>query len=99
MSRPASAWWQSGVIYELYPRSFQDTNGDGIGDLEGIRRGRRAFARRCLDWTERKPHLAGALGAALFARMVEIGWVARKKDSRVVRVTHLGEKRIAELGR
>lgn len=38
MSRPASAWWQSGVIYELYPRSFQDTNGDGIGDLEGIRR-------------------------------------------------------------
>src|SRR6202000_2055849 len=33
-------------------------------DLERIRRGRRAFARRCLDWTERKPHLAGALGAA-----------------------------------
>ena len=38
MSLPAPAWWQSGVIYELYPRSFQDTNGDGIGDLEGIRR-------------------------------------------------------------
>src|SRR5690348_5223551 len=38
MPLSASAWWQSGVIYELYPRSFQDTNGDGIGDLEGIRR-------------------------------------------------------------
>lgn len=68
-------------------------------DLEGIRRGRRTFARRCLDWTERKPHLAGALGAALLTRLVELDWIVRKRDSRVVRVTHLGERKIGELGR
>jgi DNA-binding transcriptional ArsR family regulator len=67
-------------------------------NVNAARHGRRAFARRCLDWTERKPHLAGALGAALFVRLAELGWIARKRDSRVVRVTHLGERKIAELG-
>ena len=32
----AEDWWKNAVIYEIYPRSFQDTNGDGIGDLNGI---------------------------------------------------------------
>jgi hypothetical protein len=33
-----SVWWKRGVIYQIYPRSFQDTNDDGVGDLKGIAR-------------------------------------------------------------
>lgn len=90
----ASGEWE----YEL-GRNGETFSGKIGVDLETIRRGRRAFARRCLDWTERKPHLAGALGAALLTRLVELEWVAKKKDSRVVRITHLGERKIGEIGR
>jgi alpha-glucosidase len=38
-SAPGTDWWKSAVFYQIYPRSFLDTDGDGIGDLEGVRRG------------------------------------------------------------
>jgi DNA-binding transcriptional ArsR family regulator len=46
--------------------------------------------RACLDWTERRHHLGGPLGAALFSRLVDLRWIARKPETRAVRVTHAG---------
>lgn len=63
-------------------------------DVNVLRSTRRAFARRCLDWTERKPHLAGALGAALFARMLAAGWLARRRGTRALRITHRGVREL-----
>jgi hypothetical protein len=61
-------------------------------DVEAARARRRAFARTCVDWTERRPHLAGALGAALTRRMLDAGWVIRMPATRAVTVTDLGAR-------
>ena len=61
-------------------------------DLDGLRHTRRAFARPCLDWTERRHHLAGALGAAIATGLFELGWIARTGSGRAVRLTPAGER-------
>ena len=68
-------------------------------DVVALGRARRPFARQCLDWTERRPHLAGATGAALCAQAFSRGWVERIGSGRAVRVTPLGNEAFAtELG-
>jgi DNA-binding transcriptional ArsR family regulator len=57
----------------------------------------RPLVRSCLDWTERRPHLAGALGAVLYQQLVGRSWVRSCRDSRAVRVTPEGELAIGEL--
>jgi len=59
--------------------------------------GRRPLARACLDWTERRPHLAGVAGAALCRHVLEEGWCERIGSSRAVRVTPSGERELSVL--
>jgi DNA-binding transcriptional ArsR family regulator len=58
--------------------------------------GRRVFCRPCLDWSERRPHIAGRLGAALACRCFELGWIARQRDSRAVAITEAGRVGFAQ---
>ncbi|OIK25347.1 ArsR/SmtB family transcription factor [Streptomyces malaysiense] len=59
--------------------------------------GRRPLARGCLDWTERRPHLAGAAGAALCRHALDSGWCERIGSERAVRVTREGERAFSSL--
>jgi len=67
-------------------------------DAEPLLRSRRMLARDCLDWTERKPHLAGALPAALLARFLELGWLDRRRNDRALTITDLGQANLPALG-
>jgi len=68
-------------------------------EVASLNKTKRPFARQCLDWTERRPHLAGAAGAALCAQAFSRGWVERIGGGRAVRVTAIGRDAFAaELG-
>jgi DNA-binding transcriptional ArsR family regulator len=57
---------------------------------------RRIFCRACLDWSERRYHVAGQVGAEIWKRCLELGWVTRGRDSRVVRITPMGLRGLRE---
>lgn len=65
--------------------------------VAALREHRRAFARACIDWTERKYHLAGSVGAALLGTFCAEGWVTRQKATRAVRLTGSGRREIGKL--
>lgn len=60
-------------------------------ELSELKKQRRYFAKACLDWSERKYHLAGSLGAGLFDKMLQLDWLRRTKDSRAIVITSLGK--------
>jgi hypothetical protein len=60
--------------------------------------GRRPVARRCPDWMERRPHVAGALGAAILDRLRAMRWVAKIGGSRALRITPRGRDALTRLG-
>jgi DNA-binding transcriptional ArsR family regulator len=61
-------------------------------DLEAGGRSKRPLCKTCLDWSERRPHLAGRLGAALFEHALASGWVARVPESRALKITSSGQR-------
>jgi DNA-binding transcriptional ArsR family regulator len=79
-----------GARLELGPGAHSVFAKLGI-ELDSLGTGRRPLLRPCLDWSERRHHLAGALGAALLARLFTLGWARRVRGSRAVRFTTRGE--------
>jgi DNA-binding transcriptional ArsR family regulator len=80
--------------YELTERGQQALAELGV-DIVGTRSLRRRFAYACVDWSERRPHLGGALGAAILDVALRKKWLARDLDSRALSVTAHGRRELA----
>lgn len=65
-------------------------------DLSDARARRRVFCRPCIDWTERRPHIGGAVGAALADRLFALKWIERMRDSRAVVITPAGRRELQD---
>lgn len=66
-------------------------------DVTSLKQQRRQFARQCLDWTERRHHLAGSLGAALTQMLLERKWIFKQQGSRTVHLTQAGQKELTSV--
>jgi len=78
-----------GRDYQLTKKGAQWFSAFGI-NIGVLRKSGRVFARQCLDWSERRNHLAGTLGSAMAEQLFERGWIERVLKSRAVRITELG---------
>ena len=63
-------------------------------NVEEMRQLRRRFAYACLDWSERRPHIGGALGSALLDIAIKKRWVTKDLDSRAIRITNAGRREL-----
>ncbi|HEY7791922.1 MAG TPA: helix-turn-helix transcriptional regulator [Vicinamibacterales bacterium] len=79
--------------YDVSPAGARALEGLGI-DVTGARRLRRRFAYACLDWSERRPHLGGALAGAVLTLAVKRTWVVRDLDSRALDITSAGRREL-----
>jgi len=82
--------------YSLTPEGAIALETLGI-DVDALRASRRRFACACLDWSERRPHLGGALGAAWLQLSFERGWVQQELDGRALRLTPKAQREMPEL--
>lgn len=82
----------------LVPGEMADAFFAPLGiQCDELAQGRRVFCRECLDWSMRRSHLAGALGAASLSRILALGWARRVAQSRVIAFTPDGERRFLAL--
>lgn len=63
-------------------------------DLPALKRRKRPLVRSCLDWSERRPHLGGSVGAVLMDRLQHNGWLERVKDTRTMSITKTGVREL-----
>jgi DNA-binding transcriptional ArsR family regulator len=77
--------------YDLTPGGSKAFTALGV-DVDGIRGLRRRFAYACVDWSERRPHLGGALGAAVLNTALKGKWLVQDLDSRALSVTSFGRR-------
>lgn len=82
---------RSGQDFDVQPSGEEFFQKLGI-DFLSLRLQKRAIARYCLDWSERKPHLAGSLGAALLKQFITMGWMRRTAHSRAITITGKGRE-------
>jgi hypothetical protein len=82
-----------GRDYQVTKKGAQWFSELGI-DTGALRKSGRLFARQCLDWSERRNHLAGVLGSALADHLLERGWIEHVRESRAVRITELGRREL-----
>jgi hypothetical protein len=80
--------------YEVTPAGAKGWQALGV-DLRATRKLRRRLAYACLDWSERRPHLGGALGAALLKIALKRQWVVQDLDSRALEITSYGRREMA----
>jgi DNA-binding transcriptional ArsR family regulator len=78
-----------GIVLTAAGRRLVADIGD---DIDALASTRRPLCRTCLDWSERRHHLAGALGSALLARYQQLGWASRATESRVMAFSSAGEQ-------
>ncbi|CAN7666770.1 MULTISPECIES: ArsR/SmtB family transcription factor [unclassified Variovorax] len=95
----AQGWLQAtaeGGAYELTAEGAVALESLGL-DIESARSSRRRFACACLDWSERRPHLGGALGAAWLQLSLRRGWVRQELDGRALALTPKAKREMPEL--
>ena len=90
----ALGWLSGSSDYELTPTGVTAFVQLGV-DVKAAREQRRRFAYACVDWSERRPHLGGAMGAAVLKLALKRQWVTQDLDSRALSITKAGKRQMS----